>query len=90
MITGVGYNYRFAPLVRHAAELIGAAASVRSRTTAAASCRCTAATSSALLSWRFMQDEAGYGVTSDLLSHAVDLAHFWSARSRGSSACVRR
>ncbi len=25
-------------------------------------------------SWRFQQDEAGYGVSSDLLSHAVDLA----------------
>ena len=29
-----------------------------------------------LLSWRFRVDEGGYGVTSDLLSHAVDLAHF--------------
>jgi len=28
-----------------------------------------------LLSWRFLQDEAGYGVSTDLLSHAVDLAH---------------
>ena len=28
-----------------------------------------------LLSWRFRLDEGGYGVTSDLLSHAVDLAH---------------
>ena len=28
-----------------------------------------------LLSWRFLQDEGGHGVTSDLLSHAVDLAH---------------
>src|SRR5205823_9170389 len=25
-------------------------------------------------SWRFQQDQAGFGVTSDLLSHAVDLA----------------
>ena len=29
-----------------------------------------------VLSWRFLQDEAGYGVSSDLLSHAVDTAHF--------------
>ena len=28
-----------------------------------------------LLSWRFLVDEAGYGVSSDILSHAVDLAH---------------
>ena len=28
-----------------------------------------------LLSWRFLVDEGGHGVSSDLLSHAVDLAH---------------
>ena len=28
-----------------------------------------------LLSWRFMLDEAGHGVSSDILSHSVDLAH---------------
>jgi predicted dehydrogenase len=28
-----------------------------------------------LLSWRFLLDEAGHGVTSDLMSHAVDMAH---------------
>jgi predicted dehydrogenase len=28
-----------------------------------------------LNSWRFQLDQAGYGVTSDLMSHAVDLAH---------------
>ena len=29
-----------------------------------------------LLSWRFLLDEGGYGVSSDILSHAVDLAHY--------------
>ena len=29
-----------------------------------------------LLSWRFLVDEGGYGVTTDILSHSVDLAHF--------------
>src|SRR3954451_24938885 len=28
-----------------------------------------------VLSWRFEQYSAGYGVSSDLLSHVVDLAH---------------
>ena len=28
-----------------------------------------------VLSWRFQLDEGGYGVTTDLLSHSVDLAH---------------
>ena len=27
-----------------------------------------------VLSWRFLQDQAGYGVSSDILSHVVDLA----------------
>ena len=48
VITGVGYNYRWAPLVRYAAELIAERPrSASSRTTAAASSRCTAATRSA-------------------------------------------
>ena len=64
VITGVGYNYRWAPLVRYAARADRDAASwARSRTTAAASSRCTAATRSALLSWRFLLDEGGHGVT---------------------------
>ena len=28
-----------------------------------------------LLSWRFLVDEGGHGVTTDLMSHPVDLAH---------------
>ena len=47
VITGVGYNYRFAPLVRHAKRLIDEGRLGRSPTTAAASSRCTAATRSA-------------------------------------------
>jgi predicted dehydrogenase len=29
-----------------------------------------------LLSWRFLEAEGGYGVSTDILSHVVDLAHF--------------
>jgi predicted dehydrogenase len=29
-----------------------------------------------LLSWRFLQEEAGYGVLSDIMSHAIDMAQF--------------
>ena len=28
------------------------------------------------LTWRFLTDQGGHGVSTDLLSHAVDLAHF--------------
>ncbi|MGZ4354355.1 MAG: Gfo/Idh/MocA family protein, partial [Gaiellaceae bacterium] len=75
VITGVGYNYRFAPLVRHAAELIrsgrlGEITNYRGRFFSM-----YGSDPLGVLSWRFEQDEGGYGVSSDLLSHAVDLAH---------------
>jgi len=74
-ITGVGYNYRFAPLVRHAAAMIrdgrlGEITAYRGRFFSM-----YGSDPLGVLSWRFEQDEGGYGVSSDLLSHAVDLAH---------------
>jgi predicted dehydrogenase len=75
VIGGVGFNYRWAPLVRYAAELIasgelGAITNYRGRFFSM-----YGADPLGVLSWRFRLDEGGYGVTSDLLSHAVDLAH---------------
>ncbi len=75
VISGVGYNYRWAPLVRYAAELIasgdlGQITNYRGRFFSM-----YGSDPLGLLSWRFKLDEGGYGVTSDLLSHAVDLAH---------------
>ncbi len=74
--TGVGYNYRWAPLVQHAAELIrsgriGTVTNYRGRFLS-----CYGADPLGSLSWRYLVDEGGYGVTSDLLSHTIDLAHF--------------
>jgi predicted dehydrogenase len=73
--TGVGYNYRWAPLVRYAAQLIadgrlGEVTNYRGRFFSM-----YGSDPLGLLSWRFLVDQGGYGVTSDLLSHAVDLAH---------------
>jgi predicted dehydrogenase len=72
---GVGFNYRWAPLVRYAAELIeagelGTLTNYRGRFFSM-----YGADPLGVLSWRFRLDEGGHGVTSDLLSHAVDLAH---------------
>ena len=72
--TGVGYNYRWAPLVRYAHELIatgelGNITNYRGRFFSM-----YGADPLAVNSWRFQLDEGGYGVTSDLLSHAVDMA----------------
>jgi predicted dehydrogenase len=75
VITGVGYNYRWAPLVRYAAQLIadgrlGEITNYRGRFFST-----YGSDPLGLLSWRFVVEEGGYGATSDLLSHAVDLAH---------------
>ncbi len=74
VITGVGYNYRWAPLVQHAKQLIksgrlGEITNYRGRFFSM-----YGADPMGLLSWRFSIDEAGHGVSSDILSHAVDLA----------------
>ena len=73
--SGVGYNYRWAPLVRYVRELIasgelGEITNYRGRFFSM-----YGSDPLGLLSWRFKLDEGGYGVTSDLLSHSVDLAH---------------
>jgi predicted dehydrogenase len=75
VISGVGYNYRFAPLVQHARTLIaegriGPVTAYRGRFFSM-----YGSDPLGFLSWRFLQAEAGYGASSDLLSHAIDLAH---------------
>jgi predicted dehydrogenase len=75
VISGVGYNYRWAPLVQYARELIaggelGEITNYRGRFFSM-----YGADPLGVNSWRFQLDQAGYGVTSDLLSHAVDMAH---------------
>jgi predicted dehydrogenase len=75
VITGVGYNYRWAPLVRYAAQLIaeerlGEITNYRGRFFSS-----YGSDPLGLLSWRFLVDQGGHGASSDLLSHAVDLAH---------------
>jgi predicted dehydrogenase len=73
--SGVGYNYRWAPLVRYAQELIAAGELGDITNYRARFLSMYGADPLGFNSWRFQRDQAGYGVTSDLLSHAVDLAH---------------
>jgi predicted dehydrogenase len=73
--SGVGFNYRWAPLVRYTRELIaggelGEITNYRGRFFSM-----YGADPLGVNSWRFQLDQAGYGVTSDLMSHSVDLAH---------------
>ena len=76
IITGVGYNYRWAPMVLHTRQLLetdrlGQLTNYRGRFFSM-----YGSDPMGLLSWRFLEAEGGYGVSSDILSHAVDLATF--------------
>ena len=74
VVTGCGYNYRWAPMVQYTKELIdegrfGSLTHYRGRFFSM-----YGRDRLGLLSWRFLQDEAGYGALSDIMSHAVDMA----------------
>lgn len=74
VITGCGYNYRWAPLVQYTRSLIeqgrlGELTHYRGRFFSM-----YGRDRLGLLSWRYLQDEAGYGVLSDIMSHAIDMA----------------
>ena len=76
VVTGCGYNYRWAPLVQYTRQLIadgrlGELTHYRGRFFSM-----YGRDRMGLLSWRFLQEEAGYGVLSDLMSHAIDMAQF--------------
>jgi predicted dehydrogenase len=75
VISGVGYNYRWAPLVRYADELIKAGELGEITNYRGRFFSMYGADPLGQGSWRFQLDQAGYGVTSDLMSHSVDLAH---------------
>nr|WP_281381503.1 Gfo/Idh/MocA family oxidoreductase [Conexibacter arvalis] len=73
--SGVGYNYRWAPLVRYAAQLLadgelGTITNYRGRFFSM-----YGSDPLGPLSWRYLVEEGGHGVTTDLMSHSVDLAH---------------
>ena len=74
VITGVGYNYRFVPLVQHARSLIEAGELGEITNFRGRFLSMYGADPLGLLSWRFLLDQAGYGVSTDILSHAIDLA----------------
>jgi predicted dehydrogenase len=74
IITGCGYNYRWAPLVQHTRRLIadgrlGELTHYRGRFFSM-----YGRDRLGLLSWRFLQDEAGFGVLNDIMPHAIDMA----------------
>ena len=75
ILTAVGYNYRWVPVVRHAHRLIhagelGEITHYRGRFLVD-----YGSNPQGVLSWRFQKDIAGYGTLSDLMSHVLDMAH---------------
>ena len=74
--TGVGYNYLWAPLVLHARELIASGALGDITHYRGRFLSMYGSDALGLLTWRFQFDQAGYGVSSDILSHSVALAQF--------------
>jgi predicted dehydrogenase len=76
VVSGVGYNYRWAPLVQYARQLIADGTLGEITNYCGRFFSMYGADPMGLLSWRFLVDQAGYGVSTDILSHSVDLAHF--------------
>ncbi len=76
VVTGAGFNYRWAPLVQYLKGLIdegrlGDLTHYRGRFfTMYGRDRL------GVLSWRYLFEEAGYGVLTDIMSHTVDMAHY--------------
>jgi predicted dehydrogenase len=75
VLTGVGYNYRWAPLVQHTRGLIAAGRLGRLTHYRGRFFSMYGQDPLGTLSWRYQQ-EAGYGVLMDIMSHAIDMAHF--------------
>jgi len=76
VITGVGYNYRWVPLVSYTRRLIdegriGDPTHYRGRFFSM-----YGRDRLGLLSWRFLQEEAGYGTLTDIMSHTIDMAQY--------------
>ena len=82
VLSWVGYNYRWAPLVQYAQQLIrdgklGEVTHYRGRFLVD-----YGSNPNGVLSWRFQRDLAGFGTLGDLMSHVLDMAHLLAGRIR--------
>jgi predicted dehydrogenase len=75
VVSLVGYNYRWAPVVQHAHELIAAGELGDITHYRGRFLNGYARDPGAPLTWRFLI-EHGTGTLADLLSHVIDMAHF--------------
>ena len=75
VLSFVGYNYRWAPVVQYAMQLIrdgrlGRLTHYRGRFLIG-----YGSSPHGILSWRFQRELAGMGTLGDLMSHVIDMAH---------------
>jgi predicted dehydrogenase len=76
VLTFVGFNYRWSPMVQYARQLICATKIGRLTHFRARFLAGYASSPQTVLSWRFQQELSGSGVSGDLLSHVIDMSHF--------------
>ena len=74
VISGVGYNYRWVPMVQHARQLIrdgrlGDITHYRGRFLVD-----YGSDPNGVLSWRFQREISGWGVLGDIMSHVIDMS----------------
>ena len=74
VITGCGYNYRWAPLVQYTRQLIADGRLGQITNYQGRFFSMYGRDRLGTLSWRFLQEEAGYGALLDIMCHAVDMA----------------
>lgn len=76
VVSGCGYNYRWAPMVQYTRQLIdegrlGELTHYRGRFFSM-----YGRDRLGVLSWRFMKEHSEFGSLADIMSHAIDMAHF--------------
>lgn len=86
VITGVGFNYRHAPAIQRARDLVRSGRLGRITTVRGSLLADYSSDPDAPLTWRFERDRAGSGVLGDLLSHGLDLAQYVVGRIASVSA----
>ncbi|WOQ16892.1 Gfo/Idh/MocA family oxidoreductase [Raineyella sp. W15-4] len=86
LITAVGFNYRHAPAVEKARELIRSGRLGRITNVRAWLIADYASAPNGPLTWRYSREKAGSGVIGDLLSHGADLVQYLVGRITAVSA----
>jgi predicted dehydrogenase len=79
VLTFVGYNYRWAPLVQYARQMVEAGELGTLTHYHGRFLNGYASNPNGFLSWRF-DGEQGLGTLGDLMSHAIDMAHMITGR----------